>query len=116
MSATAEPLHGRAADEIGQQLREHLAQLDEITGPVGEYLAVIVEALDAPFAAHDTRARQALLDERLGWVMASLRGLTDAKDRHLRDVTFDVGYLRRKIEETPVTYDVYRAPDDRGDQ
>lgn len=115
MSTPKEPLHGRAADEVRDQLREHPAPLPEITGPVREYLNTILDALTLPAAAREERAFQQLLDDRVSGVTASLRGLLRDSSTEDGDVTFDVGYLRRRILLSPATYEVRQAPEAKGE-
>jgi hypothetical protein len=90
---------------------QHDRRAPAITGPVREYLAAILDAVDLPAPARVLDAERRLLDERVGWVVASLRGLLADDSPDHGDVTFDLGYLRRKIEETPVTYELFRAPE-----
>ncbi|MET9479857.1 hypothetical protein [Streptomyces sp. NPDC006638] len=109
MSDLTEPLHGRAADEIRDQLRA-----DGLTAPVRDLLAAILDALTVPFPAnsepHDAHYR--LLDKRASYVCASLRGLL--ADEH-PEPAFDAGFIRKRTASLPAAYKPWVAPEDRTD-
>ncbi|MCA1218678.1 hypothetical protein [Streptomyces sp. 8L] len=100
MSAEPETQHDRAP---------------EITGPVREYLAVILDALNPPAPARlDDPTFRWLTRDRISTVCTSIRGLLADDDRNMGDVTFDVGWLRKQIEHTPISYEIGSTPDTTG--
>ncbi|KIF69229.1 hypothetical protein HY68_12555 [Streptomyces sp. AcH 505] len=102
MSEQTEPLHGRAADEIREQLRATTAG-----DPMRDYLAAIVEALDIPQPrAFNDRAHARLLESRARSVLTSLRGLLE--DGKNADPGFDARWIRKSIAANPVTYEPYQ--------
>ncbi|MFF2525920.1 hypothetical protein [Streptomyces liangshanensis] len=103
MSDLTEPLHGRAADEVRDQLRTTPTLL-----PFHDLLAAIVDTLDVPSAANyeDIDTARRLLGTRAGQLRGYLRGMVEGQ--HQPDIHADG--IRRMTADTPVTYVPYASP------
>lgn len=99
MSAIDEPLHGRAADEIRDQLHA-------IPEPVPGLLAAVLEALDIPHPATigDSEQHAKVLADRVMHARIALRSVLDGDPVGIEWTT---EYLRERLAEHPPTG--YRA-------
>ncbi|MFI6700295.1 hypothetical protein ACIBJC_15180 [Streptomyces sp. NPDC050509] len=82
---------------------------ESMSDAMREFLAEIVTALDVPLAADDTgdRAHQRILADRVSSVSISIQGLLQDGDP-----VFDTRWLRKRITETPITYEPYVRRDE----
>lgn len=109
MSAMDEPLHGRTADEVRDQLRA-------IPAPVTGLLAAVLEALDIPHPATigDTETHDRVLNDRAMHTVIALRNILGGDPMGIEWTT---SYLRERLAEHPPTgYRHYGTPRTEGTQ
>lgn len=85
---------------------------EPLTPAVLELLAAIRDALDVPLPGVEDRDERRfcwLLDDRRSAVYSTLAAILDGADPQIGDS--DTAYIRRRIEDRPVTYTVWVDPD-----